>query len=40
MNENEMIERYIYEVTRRVPQKTREEIRLELQTLIEDMRTE
>ena len=40
MNENEMIERYIYEVTRRVPPKTREEIRLELQTLIDDMRTE
>ena len=40
MNEKDMIERYIYEVTRRVPQKTREEIRLELETLIEDMRAE
>lgn len=40
MNEQEMIERYIYEVTRRIPQENREEIHLELQTLIEDMRTE
>jgi len=37
MNEQEMIERYIYEVTRRVPQGTREEIRMELNELIEDM---
>lgn len=37
MNEKDMIERYIYEVTKRVPQDTREEIRLELQSLIEDM---
>lgn len=37
MNEKDMIERYIYEVTKRVPQETREEIRLELQSLIEDM---
>lgn len=40
MNEKEMKERYIYEVTKRVPQETREEIRLELQTLIDDMCTE
>ena len=33
----DMIERYIYEVTRRVPQETRDEIRLELQGLIDDM---
>lgn len=37
MNEKEMTERYIYEVIKRVPQETREEIRLELQSLIEDM---
>lgn len=37
MNEKDMIERYIYEVTRRVPQKMREEIKLELETLIDDM---
>lgn len=37
MNEKDMIERYIYEVTRRVPQENRDEIRLELQSLIEDM---
>ncbi len=54
MNDNDMIERYIYEVTKRVPRghrgsrkndlgrthefsETREEIRLELQSLIEDM---
>lgn len=34
---NEMIERYIYEVIRRVPKKQREEIRLELEELISDM---
>ncbi len=39
MNEKEMMERYIYEVIRRVPQASREEIRLELQSLIEDMHT-
>lgn len=38
MSEKEMIERYIYEVTKRVPQEMREEIALELQSLIEDMR--
>lgn len=38
MSEQEMIERYIYEVTRRVPQEMRAEIRMELETLIEDMR--
>lgn len=37
MSEKEMMERYIYEVTKRVPQDAREEIRMELQTLIEDM---
>lgn len=40
MNDQEMIERYIYEVTRRVPLDMREEITLELQSLIEDMREE
>lgn len=40
MKENEMIERYIFEVTRRVPQDMREEIGLELRTLIDDMCTE
>ncbi len=40
MNEKDMIERYIYEVTKRVPQDMREEIALELQSLIEDMRGE
>lgn len=38
MSEKEMIERYIYEVTKRVPQEMREEIALELQSLITDMR--
>jgi len=37
MNEKDMIERYIYEVTKRVPQEMREEITMELQSLIEDM---
>lgn len=37
MSEKDMIERYIYEVTKRVPQETRDEIRLELQGLIDDM---
>lgn len=37
MNEKDMMERYIYEVTKRVSQKARKEIKLELQTLIEDM---
>ena len=36
-NEKDMIQRYIYEVTKRVPQKMREEIKLELETLIDDM---
>jgi len=40
MNEKDMIERYIYEVTRRVPQEMREDITMELQALIEDMREE
>lgn len=37
MNEKDMIERYIYEVTKRVPQEMREEISMELHSLIEDM---
>lgn len=37
MSEKEMMERYIYEVTKRVPKAMREEITLELQSLIEDM---
>lgn len=37
MSEKEMIERYIYEVVKKVPQTAREEIRMELQALIEDM---
>ena len=37
MNEKDMIARYIYEVTKRVPQETQQEISLELQSLIEDM---
>lgn len=37
MSEKDMIERYIYEVTRRVPQETRDEIGMELQGLIDDM---
>lgn len=40
MDEKEMMERYIYEVTRRIPQEIRDEIRMELQALIEDMRME
>lgn len=40
MNELEMMERYIYEVTRRVPQDMREEIGMELKALIEDMKEE
>lgn len=39
MSEKDMIERYIYEVTKRVPQETRDEIRMELQGLIDDMCT-
>lgn len=37
MNEKDMTDRYIYEVIRRVPHKMREEIKLELETLIDDM---
>lgn len=37
MNEQDMIERYIYDVVKRVPQESREEIRMELQSLIDDM---
>lgn len=39
-NKKEMIERYVYEVTKRVPQKMRVEIKQELEALIEDMREE
>lgn len=37
MDEQEMVKRYIYEVIRRMPQDTREDIRMELRALIEDM---
>lgn len=37
MSDKDMMERYIYEVIKRVPQEMREEITLELQSLIEDM---
>ncbi len=37
MSEQDMIERYIYEVTRRVPPETRDEICMELKGLIDDM---
>lgn len=37
MNEKAMIESYIYEVSRRVPAELKEEIRMELHTLIDDM---
>ena len=37
MDEQEMVKRYIYEVTKRMPQDSREDIRMELQALIEDM---
>jgi len=40
MSEREMMERYIYEVVKRVPQTIKEEIRMELQELIEDMCSE
>lgn len=36
-NKKDMIERYVYEVTKRVPQNMRKEIKLELETLIDDM---
>ena len=32
-----MIERYIYDVTRRLPKSQRKDIKLELQSLISDM---
>ena len=37
VNDKDMVERYIYDVTRRVPEKQRQDIRLELTSLIEDM---
>lgn len=40
MSDKEMMERYIYEVTKRVPQEMRKEISLELQELIEAMQEE
>ena len=38
--QNEMIERYLYDVTRRLPEKQRADIEEELRTLIEDMLAE
>ncbi|MGN1147348.1 MAG: HAAS signaling domain-containing protein [Lachnospiraceae bacterium] len=35
--DNELIERYLYDVTRRLPEKQRQDIEEELRTLIEDM---
>lgn len=35
--ERELVNRYIYEVTKRVPKAQREEIELELKELIDDM---
>lgn len=40
LNEDSLIERYIYEVIKRVPKKMRDDIRLELSGLIDDMRGE
>ncbi len=40
MNEQDMIDRYIYAVTKRVPKDIKQEIALELKGLINDMRTE
>ncbi len=37
MSEQEMTERYLYEVTKRVPQDSKDDIRMELKALIEDM---
>ena len=37
MNDQEMIKRYIYEVVKRTPQESRDDLRLELSALIEDM---
>ena len=37
VNDKDIVERYIYDVTRRVPEKQRQDIRLELTSLIEDM---
>ena len=37
MNDQEMIKRYIYEVVKRTPQEARDDLRLELSALIEDM---
>lgn len=39
-NQNELIERYLYDVTRRLPEKQRADIENELRTLIEDMLAE
>ena len=40
VEDKNLVERYIYDVIRRVPEKQREDIRLELSSLIEDMREE
>lgn len=37
---NDLIERYIYAVTRRMPRKTREDVSMELRGLVDDMLTE
>lgn len=37
MNEQEMVKRYIYEVVKRMPPDSKDDIRMELQALIEDM---
>lgn len=39
-NENDLIERYIYAVTKRLPQKVQKDISDELRTLIDDMLAE
>ena len=40
MTMREMIERYVYDVVRRLPQSQREDISRELRTLIDDMMEE
>lgn len=40
VNDENLIERYIYEVIKRVPKKMRDEIKMELSGLIDDMREE
>lgn len=36
MNANEMIERYVHEVGRHLPRKNREDIQMELHSLLQD----